>query len=252
MHRLRPKGYKGVFRPKSRIHDKAEHERPLVDGCAIFYKADKFRLHSQHLVEYITIPEVKPELRSNPALVDRFKSKDNIALLVLFESIKTGKKVLVVDTHLHWNPQFEDVKLVQTVHLMNMIEAFLGDQSGKTPILIGCDFNQMPYNGACEFIHNGKISGQHRDFGNLDYGTPLAKYLHHGLDLKSAYSNIGEERPTNWTPNFKAVIDYIWYSKKLLEPLALVAVPDLSGIKGLPNRSYPSDHVCLVAEFQLK
>lgn len=38
-------GYDGIFSPKSRAKTMTESERRHVDGCAIFFKTDKYVLH---------------------------------------------------------------------------------------------------------------------------------------------------------------------------------------------------------------
>lgn len=45
-------GYSGIFAAKSRARTMVESKRKLVDGCAIFYKTNKFRLLSEHLIEF--------------------------------------------------------------------------------------------------------------------------------------------------------------------------------------------------------
>lgn len=45
-------GYSGIFAAKSRARTMTEAKKKWVDGCAIFYKTDKFRLLSEHLIEF--------------------------------------------------------------------------------------------------------------------------------------------------------------------------------------------------------
>ena len=59
-------------------------------------------------------------------LINRTMTKDNIGLLVLFEmhsniSNAPPRHVLIANAHLHWDPEFCDIKLVQTIILMNAI-----------------------------------------------------------------------------------------------------------------------------------
>lgn len=46
---LKEQGYDGFFSPKSRARTMSESDRKHVDGCAIFYKTEKYnlRLHFQ-------------------------------------------------------------------------------------------------------------------------------------------------------------------------------------------------------------
>lgn len=43
---LKEQGYDGFFSPKSRARTMSESDRKHVDGCAIFYKTEKYDLHS--------------------------------------------------------------------------------------------------------------------------------------------------------------------------------------------------------------
>ena len=58
-------------------------------------------------------------------LINRTMTKDNIGLLVLFEMHSIGnsppRHILIANAHLHWDPEFCDIKLVQTIILMNAI-----------------------------------------------------------------------------------------------------------------------------------
>ncbi|KAJ7989127.1 hypothetical protein DPEC_G00316300 [Dallia pectoralis] len=99
--------------------------------------------------------------------------------------------------------------------------------------------------------------------------------LSHHLDLQSAYGHLklGTGRPevTTLHSEVGATVDYIFYSPrrrcsggdqkggvlrqnaglKLLGRLALLSEEDLWSMKGLPNYIFPSDHLSLLARFQV-
>jgi hypothetical protein len=82
--------------------------------------------------------------------------------------------------------------------------------------------------------------------------------LSHSLMLASAYAAVqGVEPPfTNLTGGWTGVLDYIWFSAESLLPVAVLAVPtasELTAASGtpLPNPQWPSDHLCLCADFAL-
>ncbi|KAI1895495.1 hypothetical protein AGOR_G00106850 [Albula goreensis] len=92
--------------------------------------------------------------------------------------------------------------------------------------------------------------------------------IQHGFKLRSAYSHFITEtnRPevTTLHSEFGATVDYIFYSSlsggvgclqhgglKLIGRLALLSEEDLWPMKGLPNEIFSSDHLCLLAKFQL-
>ena len=79
------------------------------------------------------------------------------------------------------------------------------------------------------------------------YGNYTTEGLTHRLKLRSAYSAIGELPFTNYTPGFKGVIDYIWYSANALNVTNLLGPVDEDYINkqvvGFPNAHFPSDHL---------
>lgn len=50
---LKEQGYDGFFSPKSRARTMSESDRKHVDGCAIFYKTEKYELRSPCVNEVI-------------------------------------------------------------------------------------------------------------------------------------------------------------------------------------------------------
>ncbi|KAK7152428.1 hypothetical protein R3I93_010596 [Phoxinus phoxinus] len=92
--------------------------------------------------------------------------------------------------------------------------------------------------------------------------------LHHSLSLASAYSEV---RPDTQSPAVStlnsdgaAMVDYIFYSTRrsgsageegglqMLGRLSLLSAADLWCLKGLPNQTFPSDHLSLLVKLQLR
>ena len=48
----------GIFSPKTRAKTMLEGERKRVDGCAIFWRASKFTLLKEHLIEFSQVNEI--------------------------------------------------------------------------------------------------------------------------------------------------------------------------------------------------
>lgn len=77
----------------------------------------------------------------------------------------------------------------------------------------------------------------------------------HPLKLQSAYHSVTGSEPLYTTVHDKYVgtVDYIFYTPSRLKPLHVLLPPPLSTLRdGLPSTEWPSDHVCLVAEFERK
>lgn len=80
----------------------------------------------------------------------------------------------------------------------------------------------------------------------------------HGLDLRHdfRFQNVtGTERCTNYTANFKAVLDYIMIDSDHLTADRVVPLPsveEVSEFVALPSPYFPSDHLALVADIKWK
>jgi mRNA deadenylase 3'-5' endonuclease subunit Ccr4/uncharacterized protein with PIN domain len=88
--------------------------------------------------------------------------------------------------------------------------------------------------------------------------TPTGSSFHrHSLELASAYAaDDGEEPPfTNATPKFLDTIDYLFYSKHILNRKSVRPLPTMQQLEardevGYPTKDWPSDHCLLQAELE--
>ncbi|KAJ2723380.1 Glucose-repressible alcohol dehydrogenase transcriptional effector [Coemansia sp. Benny D115] len=285
--RLCDLGYEGVFWTKSRARTMSESERRLVDGCATFYKTDKFHLIASHLLEFQQSALSRKDFRKCDDFFNRFMTKDNIVgfAMLKYKRVESEPTIFVANAHVHWDPEFTDVKMVQTAMLTEELAmlarkydglppassaASLGDgseshriqmqqqqqqkQFQKVAVIICGDFNSKPDSGLYEFLSRGRLDKDHVDLERLE---PYADYkrngLRHPFGLKSAYAGIGELPLTNYTPTFNGTIDYIWYSVGTLVPTGVLGEIDeewMSQCVGFPNANIPSDHIPILAEFK--
>lgn len=65
-------------------------------------------------------------------MVNRVMQRDNIGVMALLEMVDTVPElgnvkphIVVANAHIHWDPEFCDVKLIQTVMLMSEIKSFM-------------------------------------------------------------------------------------------------------------------------------
>jgi len=263
----------------------SETDKRLVDGCATFYKSDKYTLVEKQLIEFSTVAMQRQDFKKTDDMFNRVLGKDNIAVVCMFENKETGTRFIIINVHIHWDPQYRDVKLVQTALLVDEIEKIAArfakypprlqptsSASGTSPIsndrsppvysdgskipLIVCgDFNSVPQSGVYEYLSTGAVPPNHPDFMSHMYGKYTAEGLKHRLAMKSAYSMVGELPLTNHTPSFQGVIDYIWYSTANLAVNAVFGEVDkqyLEKVIGFPNAHFPSDHLCIISEFRVK
>lgn len=284
-------GYKGVYWPRGRAMGMPEEEAKSVDGCATFFKGNKFILLDKQMINFGQTMVRRPDAKHQDDIYNRLWQKDHIAVVIFLENRQTGSRFIVVNAHLYWDPTFKDVKLIQTAILMEEV-AKLSDRYSKWPPctdktafrfseadgqetvtptdpapsaeyssgdqipLVMCgDFNSSPGSAAYNLIVQGGLEGDHPDLGKRLYGNLSRIGMTHPFKLKSAYSSIGELSFTNYTPDFKDILDYIWYSANTLNVTALLGNVDkeyLQRVPGFPNFHFPSDHIALLAEFSVK
>ena len=212
----------------------------------------------------------------------RLSGKDNVASILLLQSKevqkgKAPKRLIVANTHIHWNPDYCDVKLMQTYMLLERLMEFGASRSqSPVPMIIAGDFNSTTFSGAYELICTGRLPYNHADllvqfvFFFCRLGIEKKKNLlyhhikgfnygvthgyHHTLNVSSAYAKIGEPQFTNYTADFVGVLDYLFYSKDTLGVSKLLQPIDENDVKvtKMPNAYYPSDHQSLVAEIYFK
>ncbi|KAK4047702.1 Glucose-repressible alcohol dehydrogenase transcriptional effector [Microbotryomycetes sp. JL201] len=267
--------YDGVYYPKSRARTMSGDEKRHVDGCATFFKNTTFALVEQHVIEFNQIAIRRPDFKKTEDMFNRVMTKDNIAVIALLEHRKSGARLIVANAHIHWDPEFRDVKLVQVAMLMDELQKVANDfaklpsrlnlgegydkaptysSGSKIPTIICGDFNSVPESGVYEFLSKGHLDKDHADFMDHVYGTYTSEGLKHRLALKSAYSHVGELDFTNFTPGFQGVIDYLFYSNSLSVTglLGPVDADYLKTVVGFPNAHWPSDHISLLAELKIK
>ncbi|XP_055378249.1 CCR4-NOT transcription complex subunit 6-like [Condylostylus longicornis] len=280
---LKNDGYEGIFSPKSRAKTMSENERKYVDGCAIFYRASKFTLMKEHLIEFNQLAMANAEGSDN--MLNRVMPKDNIGLAALLkvkenawepmtpEVTQNSQPLLVCTAHIHWDPEFCDVKLIQTMMLSNELKTIVDEAShsfrpghksdpNSVQLLLCGDFNSLPDSGVIEFLSSGRVNMDHGDFKELGYKVCLQRLLSndtneftHSFKLASAYSE--DIMPyTNYTFDFKGIIDYIFYTKTGMVPLGLLGPISNDWLRenkivGCPHPHIPSDHFPLLVELEL-
>ncbi|KAB1282740.1 CCR4-NOT transcription complex subunit 6-like, partial [Camelus dromedarius] len=245
---LKERGYDGFFSPKSRAKIMSEQERKHVDGCAIFFKTEKFTLVQKHTVEFNQVAMANSD--GSEAMLNRVMTKDNIGVAVVLEvhkelfgaSLKpihaADKQLLIVaNAHMHWDPEYSDVKLIQTMMFVSEVKNILEKASSRPgsptadpnsiPLVLCADLNSLPDSGVVEYLSNGGVADNHKDFKELRYNECLMNFscngkngssegrITHGFQLKSAYEN--NLMPyTNYTFDFK-VSDSLWAGIEIIK-----------------------------------
>ena len=207
--------YKGVFWPKSRARTMTEKDKNAVDGCATFYKSDKWILLDKQLVDFANIAINRPDMKNQHDIFNRVMPRDNISVITFFENRQTGTRVVVVNAHIYWDPAFADVKIIQTAILMDALakvtekyarwpeckdkkaygltsenaEELPEPQPSKEytsttlPILLCGDFNSTPDSAVYTLLSSGSLPSTHPELhgGEKDHageakGKPKYQY----------------------------------------------------------------------------
>jgi CCR4-NOT transcription complex subunit 6 len=217
----------------------------------------RYRMISQSVIEFNQMAMRRVELQRNEEIFNRVFTKDNIAYAIILEDMYCSEHILVVNVHIHWDPAYKDVKLIQTIllmeHLETIVKAYEEAKRSLSVIICG-DFNSLPDSGVYEFMSKGVLRSDHPCFSNLPYQECFPSDPHHPLKLKDAYTPPYQLPFTNFTALFTGIIDYIWYTDHRLKLVGLLGPVDKEHVKhevGFPNTFFPSDHIPLMASFHL-
>ncbi|KAA8541180.1 hypothetical protein F0562_025213 [Nyssa sinensis] len=115
-------GYKGSYKRRTGDHD---------DGCAMFWKADRFRLLEGESIEF-----------------KRYGLRDNVAQLSVFES---GTFTVL------YNPSRGDVKLGQ-IRSFSSRAHMLSEKWGNVPVVLTGDYNMTPQSAIYEFLSSSELN----------------------------------------------------------------------------------------------
>lgn len=255
-------GYKGLFFSKTRSKTMSETDSKKVDGCATFFKTSKFLFILKQHFEYNSVCMGSDKYKKTKDLFNRFMNKDNIALITFLQHVETGEKILIANTHLHWDPAFNDVKTLQVGILLEELQGIMKklhrtssmDEAKNSSLVVCGDFNSTKNSAVYQLFSTGTVS-KHQDLDGRDYGRFTDEGFHHNFKLKSAYDYLPDMPFTNFSPTFTDFIDYIWYSTSNLQVKGLLGKVDeeyASHHIGIPNAHFPSDHIPVITKFQIK
>eukprot|EP00939_MAST-03C_sp_MAST-3C-sp1_P004804 g4804.t1 len=263
---FRAKGYEGLYKKKTR---EPMGRKGKVDGCAIFYRATRFRLLEKYVIEFNDAAIAMAQAgtltsKQNPTKMEVHEAlnrlmKDNVAQVLVLETLpngidKGGKQFCLCNTHIFWDPQFCDVKLWQTQMLLQELEKF--NIGRNLPLVLSGDFNSLPDSSVYEYLTTGRVRESHPDLKRNPCGiTPPPSEFSHKLQLMSSNVAVSRREPrfTNFTADFMGTLDYV-FSTPRLQPISVFRVPTEEELRKqtdspLPNLQYPSDHLALCADF---
>jgi len=241
---LAPLNYQGHFVPKPDSPCIYLPENSGPDGCAIFFKTDKFELE---------------KLESRIIEVWRVQS-NQVVLSAVLKSKSSGEEVMVATTHL----KARSGSLLSTLRNEQGkdILAFLARQQGNSdrPIIISGDFNAEPtepvYHTMTEGISDNVMSNSEK--GPLKFKSAYAETTPDGSETPYTTWKIREDGEHIQT------LDYVFYTddhtdddtSRVAPRLQVESVLDFPsgqdiGPDRLPSERYASDHFSLVVDFKM-
>jgi len=231
------------------------------EGLSIFFRKSKFNLlQSKSMVfseelnnRYGHLMKVVSKV---PGLKDRLLQRTTAVHMLAIESIDNSGNILIVgNTHLFFKPDADHIRLLQIDMCLTEIKLFRDEIEKENPgkqvsVLLCGDFNSTPPFGVLQYCREGHISETHRDWSSCPGEEVTGLQLKHSFRLDSA---AGTPQYTNYTVGFKDCLDYIFYDKTAFTVDQVIPFPtneELALNTALPNVSFPSDHISVVADLK--
>lgn len=189
------------------------------DGCALFYKREKFELlHESHII---------------------YKVGSQVGLLATLRHKGTRQDIIVAVTHLKASAENEEIRCAQTEQLLEEIEV-QRKTNPTMPVLLLGDFNADPPKQPCNGSNN-PVSAIDKV---LQAGYQSAYDLSSSPELFTTYKTRGSD-------TIRRVIDYISYTGiECTHRLTIPKDEEMERYK-LPGLRYPSDHLMIASKFRL-
>lgn len=254
-----------------------KEDEDQLDGVGIFYNMDKFEFKhatgiklnkflnnfNKHELEYmgkkrLELTDGTGKRTGESNLLDVLRMKNQVCLFVSLKHKATGTPFVVINTHLYW--KYDEVKLSQCMIIMRELGKIMkkikesmkkeGNDNQEIKILFTGDLNSTSGSLVINFL-----KGQILNSGNLNMMNPMSKKLNHCI-----YDDILDENLFDFTcysGKLKGIFDYIWYHDtdfhltKILTGREVTQELMAQHQFGLPNARHPSDHIPLVAEFEM-
>lgn len=149
--------------------------------------------------------------------------RNNVGQIALFQTrAEPGRRFIVVNVHVFWNPVATDVKLFQVHYLCSQVQHYRlqwqrqYEDAVAVPVIWAGDFNSLPSGMIVRMMSNQEPPIQHPEYVRfVERKHPkIHAKKNDGLRMSIPLRNC-VERPkyfTNYTEDFKGVIDYIWIS----------------------------------------
>lgn len=246
------------------------------EGCATFWSTAKFdasdRMGSG--INELLLDDTDDDgwtdhvafLEEMPRIKDRVQKLGQILQCVTLTS-RDGRRLVLGNTHLYYHPYGDHFRSLQAYGVCRKLDQLQkvkqNESDDDVPIVLCGDLNSAPTSGAIQLLQQRSLDATHPTaWENLKkHPTPKKKdpasYSIPTLRLPDSFpvltSSFGaqQQQPkyTHCIPQFCDTLDYIFTSSMTTN---VEAAPMPSKEQPMPNEGMPSDHISLVADYQLE
>ncbi|KAL3078779.1 hypothetical protein niasHS_014561 [Heterodera schachtii] len=257
------KNYSSVFNCKG---------NEVNEGLLIAFRNDRFHSLaesdgdnftvklSQFLEEDTENSDIRTYLRHREMLREKITSRPTILQLVRLRAKHGGQQLLCANTHLYYDPKYEEVKIIQTLLCLRYIDKIRAqlsnDSSCQIQVIFAGDFNSTPESRPIALIGgDDQILEMKPDEQNYETNAESllvkAPFKSQLLSGSSEYTNF--TRPPGSSLGFNGCLDYIW-AHPPLRIEHIWPMPDhrlVTKYDALPSPIAPSDHLPILCDVQL-
>lgn len=226
-------------------------------GCALFYKKEEF-----NELDYQSCP--LPDMYGSDSPLENVKSLGNkmtemfpdtmkdirirpvVTQIIVLEEKSTGKIVIVGNTHLYWNPTYHIISLLHAHAMCCKIDSIRSGLGRACSVLVCGDLNSQVTSHVYSYLTTGRVENK--------VGSPLEEYLSQNVvNPLSLTLARGNPHFTNYTPDFKDVIDYVLCDSEstVAQVTPSSDLEDLEKSPGCPSAIFPSDHLPVISDIML-
>lgn len=197
------------------------------------------------------------------------------AIVIALRKVDSNQKIIIANTHTHWDSKDDHVQFGQICHLVDEIKIIQKklDDKETIPIFICGDFNVEPKSPVLQYLKSPSFDYKknlcffHKLFDKTQKLLNYSKKFINTFTFKSAYEDypsiyeklyglkVGSdfcERTHNHKYS-KKVIDYIMFCGENVELTDILELPSKSKLgENCPNKCFPSDHIRIKAVFEMK
>ncbi|XP_018394353.1 PREDICTED: 2',5'-phosphodiesterase 12 [Cyphomyrmex costatus] len=245
--------YDGVFVTKNEISE----------GLATFFNQDRFeKLGFEYsiIAQNVDFPKFAAiwSKIDNDKTKERFLGRNTTIQVTTLRSKENRSEILVVgNTHLYFKPDADHIRLLQGYYAITYLHDVAKRIREENPecnvsVIFCGDFNSVPECGIYQLITKNYVSETCEDWKSNAEEVIKNISLTQDLCMSSA---CGTPDYTNYTPEFSACLDYIFYERDKFEVEQVIPMPskeELTLHTGLPSVVFPSDHISLCADLKLK